>query len=1172
MISKSQPMKKSLIKVLSGMPFKIAAGLVTTYLLLAYFAVDPLAKQLLPWVAEHKLASRASVEHVRFDPLRLTLTLDKLRLTRPDGAPLAGFDRLYVNLETSGLFRFAWRIKDILLTAPQVTLDVAPDGKLNWADLIAKLNENPDEKSDEIPRVIIDHILIQHGNIAYSERNRPTPFHAELEPLGLELDGLSTLPEDRGDYQIAARLPEQGGTLKWKGNIGLNPVVSNGSFALEGIKLAKLMQVAPPGSIPVQLTAGELQTGLDYRFAMIKDGEKLAPEVLIKDIALRLSQVQGTFVQAPGSAVDLQELGIQLPELHVSMAHGTQLHLNGMSIGLKNAALHQDNTPLFKLADAQINGLDFDLNAHQLKVGAIALNGGTVQATRQANGVLNWQALSGAPSNQHPTASSKPKTDETPMNIEVASIRLNHWQAGFQDLAMKHALDLHVSDFNLGFALSMANDDLAVQDIQSQTGKITLTSALYPQAAATLEKTVLQDGAVSLKQKSIKLKAITFSGLQTQVLREANKPLNWLAMLEPATAAAAPAKSTYAAASSTPDWKLALERIALENGNVHLQDSSAPSPVALDLQNASFEIRNPTLDLSKAVPVSARFKVKQGGQFDASGKLAMAPLKGDFKLKLAALSFKPFAPYINQFALLKLNDGSATVDGALAVKSDKALNAQFQGGFSIDNLAISEENTDATFLGWKKLGSDSLKIGLGPNLLHMDELRIVQPIGKVIIYEDKSINIKRILRPQPPSAATGDAAKPADSTNDFPVSVERIKVEDGDMEFADLSLKPQFGTHMNSLSGVINGLSTSPDTTAQVELDGKVDEYGSARIRGALQPFRATEFTDLTLAFHNLEMNHLTPYSGKFAGRRIDSGKMSVDLQYKIKHRQMSGENKFVINKLKLGEHVDSPDAVNLPLDLAIAILEDSDGNIDLDLPVFGSLDDPQFSYGKIVWKAIVNVLGKIATAPFRALGNLLGISADKMEAVAFDPGSADLAPPEQEKLKKLADAMAKRPALSLSIVPGYDAAADRKAIQESTIRRDVALESGLKLQPGEKPGPVDVRNAKVQSAILKLTRERSPDAKNRKLVDKFKDYLEIAKPTDPAAYDSMLLQLQSWVSVTDAELKALADARATVLQKTLEQAAGMGANRISKAAPESVSGNGREVRIKMSLGTSKSS
>ena len=170
----------------------------------------------------------------------------------------------------------------------------------------------------------------------------------------------------------------------------------------------------------------------------------------------------------------------------------------------------------------------------------------------------------------------------------------------------------------------------------------------------------------------------------------------------------------------------------------------------------------------------------------------------------------------------------------------------------------------------------------------------------------------------------------------------------------------------------------------------------------------------------------------------------------------------------KLGERVDSPDAVNLP-GPAIAILEDSDGNIDLDLPVSGSLDDPQFSYGKIVWKAVVNVLGKIATAPFRALGNLLGISSEKLEAVAFDPGSAELAPPEQEKLKKLAEAMAKRPSLVLTIPPGYDPVADKKALQEAAVRRDVAQEMSLKLKAGEKPGPIDLNNPKAQAALRTL-------------------------------------------------------------------------------------------------------
>ena len=213
-------------------------------------------------------------------------------------------------------------------------------------------------------------------------------------------------------------------------------------------------------------------------------------------------------------------------------------------------------------------------------------------------------------------------------------------------------------------------------------------------------------------------------------------------------------------------------------------------------------------------------------------------------------------------------------------------------------------------------------------------------------------------------------------------------------------------------------------------------------------------------------------------------------------------------------------------------------------------------------------MLGKIVTAPFRALGNLLGISADKMEAVAFDPGSADLAPPEQEKLKKLAEAMTKRPSLTLMIIPSYDPVADKKALQETAVRQDIAQKMGLKLKTGEKPGPIDINNPKAQAALRTLVKERSPEAKNRKLLDKFKDYIDLSKPTDPAAYEAMLTQLQQWVAVSDTELKALADARATVMLQALDAMAG----RITKGAAEPVNSEGSAVKLKMNLGTAKSS
>ena len=197
-----------------------------------------------------------------------------------------------------------------------------------------------------------------------------------------------------------------------------------------------------------------------------------------------------------------------------------------------------------------------------------------------------------------------------------------------------------------------------------------------------------------------------------------------------------------------------------------------------------------------------------------------------------------------------------------------------------------------------------------------------------------------------------------------------------------------------------------------MRLEGRVDEYGLARVNGSLRPFQPTSFLDLNVVFRNVEMPPLSAYSATFAGRRIASGRLALDLQYKINDRVLAGDNRVVLEKFTLGERVESPGALSLPLDLAVALLTDSDGKIDIAVPVRGNVDDPKFSYGQVIWQAITNLLTRIVTAPFRALGALFGGGAEQLEDIAFDPGRAALLPPEREKLKHLAEGLSKRPQL----------------------------------------------------------------------------------------------------------------------------------------------------------------
>lgn len=1204
--------KQKALQLLVTLPAKIFAGLFIFYCLFGYFAVNPMAKKLVPLIAEKKLASIGSVGKVTFDPLRLKATIENFKLTENSGAPLAGFAKLVVDFEVSGIFKRAWKFKEISLVDPQALIAISPQGKLNWADLIAKLNEDKTPPDDTIPRLIIQQVSVKLGNIKYVDASRVTPLKAAITPLDFELGQFSTLPQDRGNYLIAANFPEQGGTLKWKGNIGVNPVASKGSVALEGVKLAKLMKIVKGVNLPLTVNQGDAQTSFEYNFSLPNDKPKLA----LKNVALNLNNVIG---DAPDAKVSLKQANLTIPRLDFVMNNAPQLQFQDLNVKFADFEINSGSQSLLVLPQVAVNHVSLDLTARSAKIGQVILPQGSISAVRGKNGVINWQQafVATQPAAQSKSAQSEiasiaslqpslAKTAitadvEAPFALEVADVQLQHWKLAYLDQTFLNPLQANVADFNLSLALAMPKGDVAITQIQSKAAGISAKSAANKQVAS-LDNIQLSDGGVLIAEQKVSIPSLILSGLKTQLIKEANKPLNWQTILTPAISSASKPTATSKVSANKADWAVSLKKVALENANLHIEDRSLTTPVVMDVEKINVEVRDSSLDLKRALPIKADFKVKQGGQFSTQGKLTPLPFAANLDVKLNQLSLIPFAPYINQFALLTLNQGTADLTGKLAIKNNKVLALSFNGGFDVNHLNVVEEASGAPFLSWERLGSRSLQVSLAPNRLQMAELQIVKPVGKFIINQDKSLNVTKFLRNQPVSVenapmkvvevpaehktlpASGgmlDSAKSsiaikvktaedksfapqplttAAQEEAFPINIETVRIDNAALEFADLSLIPQFGTNIHSLTGVINGVSTNTASTAQVELDGRVDDYGAARIRGSLQPFNVTNFTDLKLSFTNIEMNRLTPYSGKFAGRRIDSGKLSVDLEYKIKQRQLAGENKFVINKLKLGEKIKSADAADLPLDLAIAILEDSDGVIDLELPITGSLDDPQFSYGSIVWKATRNVLGKIVTAPFRALGKLFGGSGDKLEAITFEAGNAVLSPPELEKVKMVSTALAKRQGLALGIVPTYDEALDIPAIQEHTVHSKVAEEMGLTLAEGQAAGPIDLNNAKVQKAVDNLYDTLTKKSLLKKLASK------LEKPKE-GHYEEAVQKLTASIQVTDADLQALAKSRGEAIQKAL-LAAGVSADRTHIDAPEKHKGDrsAKDVNTRLTL------
>ena len=445
-----------------------------------------------------------------------------------------------------------------------------------------------------------------------------------------------------------------------------------------------------------------------------------------------------------------------------------------------------------------------------------------------------------------------------------------------------------------------------------------------------------------------------------------------------------------------------------------------------------------------------------------------------------------------------------------------------------------------------------------------------QPAGKLFISQDGSVNIVKLIkvRGKEKSLKQASAAPPASSPDQdvFPVRISKIRMSKGLLDFTDLSLVPPFASKIRELDGVIIGMSSAKNARAQVKLSGRIDDYGQANIEGEINAFDPKGYTDIGMVFRNVEMTSLSPYSGKFAGRRIASGKISLDLNYKITDSRLLGDNKVVVDRLVLGEKVDSPDAPNLPLDLAVALMQDSNGVIDIGLPVKGNLDDPKFSFGHLIGKALVNLITKIATAPFRALGALLGMKDDTLNTVAFEAGSTSLPPPEREKLAKLVEALRQRPQLKVIVTGRYHPDEDGRAIRDLQVRQTLAKKRGVPLSPGEDPGPVDFSNPKVQQILETWYIERF-GAEALENMPAQNAAAGTGDAPDPGSLSKKLFaRLVEKEPLEANALAAVGAGRAGAVVDALTGPEGISADRVATASPEANTGKRDAMSVGLSL------
>ncbi|SMP53277.1 DUF748 domain-containing protein [Noviherbaspirillum suwonense] len=1168
------------------------------------FGVPALLKWQLPQQAQRQLGATLTLGEVYFNPLTLALEVNDISLRTVREGTLLSAGKLRADLEMSGLFRRAWTLADIQLEQPMLRIEYDKQGALNLQPLLSALQKNPAPPDQPPARMLLQRLSIRNGRVDVVDQRLQQPLIARISPVTLDASDIGTLPDAAGKWTLAAR-SEAGEVLRAGGSLGLQPVALRGTLDLAGVQAGTLARalhrqvtltdvagtLGLHGEIDAALAGGALAATLDkveltLAGLALKSGAAviavesgtlaLAHAQLaqaeaglqgrIADISLALgssSLAQGAtrlrfpearyssraLLLAPGSdnAYVLEESAMSLPQLALKQA-GSDMALSAPAAKAGRLALKPLAGGFSMRADdaaLTLAGMTRQEGAQKLRSGAAALDVRSASTRREGSAPLTVRL-------------NAPKVSVAALNVSGARAEPLYGLAEGRGAAESVTLSLPAS-----------GPDALVDGLSATLRKLVANDARQPGELAHADSLELKGARLRLASRQLDLGSLTLADGAASVRFASDGSLNWTgpaaspAVASPAAPATTPSSVSTASTASTPPpdkapvaarrapaaapWRITADSIDLRNFSASYADARQQPPLAVDADNIVASVS--ALDTAGAAPARVALRAGVGGgTLQAQGSLQLQDYGGEFDIKAAGLPLKLAQPYITEAARLVLTGGTLSGAGKLRVGNATGPKITYAGSASLDKVAIDETAPRQPFLSWDAISAANMRLALSPNRLEIGQLNIAGPVGKLIIAEDQTVNLSRVFRksPAPGAQKTAAASAPAKAADGdpFPVSIARIRVDDGVLTFADFSQQPQFSTRMHDFEGVMTGLSSAPGSRAQMQFNAAIADYGDARISGAMNPFKPAYATDVRMNFRNVDLSQLTPYVVRFAGYRVTAGTLSSDLRYQVKEGRLVGDNRFVLNKVRLGEKVESPTAMDLPLKLALSLLEDENGIINIGVPVTGDLQNPQFSFGAVARRAIGTVLRNIVSAPFRALASLFGGGGEKMDVIAFDPGSAELAPPEQQKLDKLAEALAKRPAVKLLVHPAVSAEQDEAALRSLAARRALLGRMGVKLAADEEPGPVDTAGPDVQKAIVALYRERFPGEAPQPAAD-----------VTPEAWHAQLLdKLIAAQPLPQDALAALQKERGSMVREQLVKSS-LPESRIALGKPEQATG-----------------
>jgi len=1090
------------------------------------------------------LGRPVQVGEISFNPFTLTVRAHDLSVAQPGGAaPLLDVGQLDVSASWMSLFWFAPVVDAVRVQRPRIALVREDVARFNFSDIQQKLADmaaaqpQPEPPDDGgLPRFSLNNLVLEDGAVSLDDK--VTGRQQLVDQIALGVPFISTFGYATDiDVEPRVHLRINGSPFDVDGVARPFDVVPSSTLnlAFQGLELEKWAD-AWPAPLPIKVERALLDSDLRIVFEQPRDA---APKIrVVGDLGLR--------------QLDLRE------------ASGEEL---------------------LKWSTLDVRRVSLDLIARRLSIGQVELWSPMAQTRRDASQRVNWlhvidklKALGGGTAQAAPAAANAAAAK--PAETKVAETKPAAPAPAAQPGKPADATPAAPAPDS---PVAVATADAAAAPAQppAQDGWQVSVDAININDAGLR----LRDAATQLDYT---LAGLTATAENVQFPQPAGQPINlWLTMDNPADSGWIRAQGPLMLSPLALDLELRAGHLALapfatavrsqapiqlldgflglqgqvkvaehggatqvsatgvkaEVSQLSVRDESVKPAVELSLARLELAADRLALDATPSPFTLQASGIQGDGSLALQGTLTPQPLALQTQVDLQRLNLASLAPYVASSlnATVRAVTVGARGQAAFAAAAGAApMKVRWQGALDVSGLDLADRVNRDDFLKWKRLGLEGMQVSLDGDKVaaNLGDITLDDFYGRILLSADGHLNVMDLVA-EPGQAGgsitqdtqtRGRVPRQPDASGRLPdITVGSVTLKNGRMTFTDRFVKPNYTAELSRIEGGLSSVSSRNPKPAKVKVTGRV--YGTAplSISGSVQPFAEYLSLDLKASAKGVDLPRFTTYSAKYVGYPIKRGKLSLDLEYKLKDRALQASNHVVLNQLTFGDKTDSPDATKLPVMLAVALLKDSRGNIDINLPISGSLDDPQFSVGGIIVRVLVNLVVKAVTSPFTLLASAFG-GGEELSYINFDPGSAVLAADADERIATLAKALNDRPGLKLDIIGRADPATDSEGLRQAwvdlQIRKAKAADSGSR---GKRPDPstVTVSAAERAKYLEEVYDDTDIDSKPR-------NFIGFAKSV-PA--DQMEAMLRQAAPVGEDDLRQLADARAQAVYEKLQEA-----------------------------------